>query len=195
MLADLYAATGNYERFFEEDRFKFTVSPFKNYIAKYKKPIWDGSDVRGKTLLIINEQGSGDLIQFSRYAKLLKERTQAKILLGVTSTLKDLFKSLEGVDELFVFDPVPYDLDKDFRSLSDCLNPVLDISKYDYIVPVAMIPYYFDAALKEIPLEDSYLSTNLVQNLPSEKKKVGICWAGNYLHSNDAQTNLSFEVF
>ena len=37
-------------------------------------PLWDGSPLDGKTLLIYMEQGLGDMIQFIRYASLVKER-------------------------------------------------------------------------------------------------------------------------
>jgi Flp pilus assembly protein TadD len=37
-------------------------------------PHWDGSDLKGKTILLTSEQGLGDTLQFIRYAALVKER-------------------------------------------------------------------------------------------------------------------------
>ena len=38
------------------------------------QPIWDGSPLQGRTILIHTEQGLGDIIQFVRYADLVKRR-------------------------------------------------------------------------------------------------------------------------
>ena len=38
------------------------------------QPLWDGSPLNGKTILLHSEQGVGDTLQFIRYAPLVKER-------------------------------------------------------------------------------------------------------------------------
>ena len=35
---------------------------------------WDGSPLDGRTILLVGEQGQGDMMQFIRYARLVKER-------------------------------------------------------------------------------------------------------------------------
>src|SRR5206468_2207445 len=41
---------------------------------KFRQPPWDGGDLTGRTILLWMEQGLGDMIQFIRYASLVKER-------------------------------------------------------------------------------------------------------------------------
>ena len=41
---------------------------------KLTEPLWDGSDLRGRAILLYAEQGFGDSIQFIRYAALVKNR-------------------------------------------------------------------------------------------------------------------------
>ena len=46
-----------------------------------EKPRWEGQAMAGGTVLITTEQGLGDTIQFVRYAALVKERSQGRVLL------------------------------------------------------------------------------------------------------------------
>ena len=38
------------------------------------QPLWDGSDLMGRTILLRPEYGLGDTLQFIRYAPLVKQR-------------------------------------------------------------------------------------------------------------------------
>ena len=46
----------------------------RNIRPNYGKPVWDGRDMRGKTLLVGAEQGFGDVFQMLRYLPMLKAR-------------------------------------------------------------------------------------------------------------------------
>ena len=45
-----------------------------NELPAYPQPLWDGSPLAGRTILLHPEQGLGDTLQFIRYAALVKER-------------------------------------------------------------------------------------------------------------------------
>jgi hypothetical protein len=51
---------------------------------------WDGSEIRGKTLLLWAEQGFGDVLQFLRFAPYAKEISGANVTLLVQPALVDL---------------------------------------------------------------------------------------------------------
>src|SRR5207302_6257151 len=44
-------------------------------------PLWDGSPLGGRAILIHSEQGLGDSIQFVRYAKMLRSRGAGRIIM------------------------------------------------------------------------------------------------------------------
>ncbi|MBF0293908.1 MAG: tetratricopeptide repeat protein [Magnetococcales bacterium] len=63
-------------------------------------PMWRGEDLAGASLLILPEQGWGDLIQFCRYATLLRSLGASRITLVAHPVLVTLLASLEGVDQV-----------------------------------------------------------------------------------------------
>ncbi len=40
--------------------------------ANFEKPVWSGQDLQDKTIILRAEQGIGDVIQFIRYAPMVK---------------------------------------------------------------------------------------------------------------------------
>lgn len=61
-------------------------------------PLWRGEPLEGKSILIVDEQGFGDCIQFCRFLMPLKE-LGATVLFQVRPKLRQLLDGLEGVDE------------------------------------------------------------------------------------------------
>ena len=59
-------------------------------------PIWNGQDLRGKTILVLKEQGMGDTIQFVRYLPMLKQRGATVLLQKVPG----FDRSFAGVDRI-----------------------------------------------------------------------------------------------
>ena len=75
---------------------------FKFSKRKFEQPLWLGKEnLRGKTILLHWEQGLGDTIQFSRYAKEVS-KLGCRVLLEVQERLFELMKDIEGVDELIL---------------------------------------------------------------------------------------------
>ena len=60
----------------------------------FDKPLWLGAEpISGKVVLLHNDQGLGDALQFCRYLPMLKARG-AEIILEIDAPLKELFSSL-----------------------------------------------------------------------------------------------------
>lgn len=149
----------------------------------FGKPRWDGSSLEGKKILIVSEQGFGDNIQFVRYLPLVKERG-GKIILECRKELLELFKNVEGVDEIFEKGNLPEDF--------DCYIHIMDL------------PRIFRTNLENIPNKIPYLKANPekiekfrneISELNSNKFKVGIVWAGNPKQENDKNRSAKFENF
>jgi Flp pilus assembly protein TadD len=66
---------------------------------RFPGPQWDGSDLAGRNILLYNEQGLGDMIQFARYVPLVAGRG-GRVLLECGPELAPLMGRLQGVAEL-----------------------------------------------------------------------------------------------
>ena len=142
-------------------------------------PRWRGESLLGKSLLIGFEAGHGDMIQFGRYAAVLKRQGAARISLLCHPALKTLFATLEGVDELIAFDAH------------------MPPAGWDCWTPVMSIPLYCQTRLDSIPAQLPYLQP-LVERvarwqaqLPATGLRVGLVWKGNPQFENDAERSLS----
>ena len=145
-------------------------------------PRWRGESLQGRSLLISFEAGHGDMIQFCRYAKVMKTLGAARITLVCHPALKTLFTTLEGVDTVLAFD--------------ETLPP----AEWDFWTPPLSIPYYCRTRLDSIPAEIPYLQADrkLAERwssvlsrecLPSDLR-VGLVWKGNPLFENDSERSL-----
>ncbi|WP_245942010.1 glycosyltransferase family 9 protein [Sphingomonas gilva] len=66
--------------------------------------VWDGSDVRGRDVLVRCYHGLGDTIQFARYLPLLAERARS-VTIEVQPRLLDLLARAGPIGRLVPFDP------------------------------------------------------------------------------------------
>lgn len=141
-------------------------------------PRWRGESLLGRSLFIGCEAGQGDMIQFARYATLLKGLGAARITLLCHPALKALFASLAGVDEVL------------------SLNDALPQSGWDCWRPAISIPLYCQTRLDTIPAALPFLRAEPERmaywqtQLPSAGLRVGLVWKGNPQFENDADRSL-----
>lgn len=65
---------------------------------KFKCSKWKGEDLSGKTILVYGEQGLGDILQFSRYARILGNQfPRSKIIVEGRHQLKRLLETIPEV--------------------------------------------------------------------------------------------------
>lgn len=158
-----------------ESRWKLDRSPPR----EFDKPLWDGSELKGKTVLVHHEQGFGDMIQFARYLPMIKQRG-GQVVVEVQPELARLLGSVDGVSKVFNRGQTP--------------------PKFDFYAPMMSLPRIFETDLDSIPAKVPYISAidpNAVQ-LPATLgriKRVGISWAGRLTHRNDANRSAGFKHF
>src|SRR5262245_4616920 len=69
LLAHCLLATGDFKRGWDEYEWRFKIQTYK--MGNLSIPLWDGSQLKGRRLMVQGEQGLGDTIQFSRYVPML----------------------------------------------------------------------------------------------------------------------------
>lgn len=173
--------TGNYKEGWREYEWRWRSKELNMGHPPYPQPLWLGkTSLKNKTILIHAEQGLGDVIQFSRYIKLVAQ-TGAFVLFGISLPLKSIFKKLEGVDILLTpEDPTP---------------------QFDVHCPLLSLPLAFQTELETIPVEIPYLHTppeklNFWQNKigPKSKPRVGLVWSGNPDNKNNPYRSIPFAL-
>ncbi|MCL6433920.1 MAG: tetratricopeptide repeat protein, partial [Leptolyngbyaceae cyanobacterium HOT.MB2.61] len=159
----------------------------KNWSPRsFSQPLWDGSSLSGKTILLHAEQGMGDTIQFIRYVSLVK-RCGGKVIVECQPLLRRLLETVSDIDHLVPQgSPLPpFDVHAPLLSLPHILGTTLDS------IP-ANIPYLSPPS----PLPASLTTNNqLTTDLPPFLLKIGLVWAGNPAHKNDRYRSCKLEWF
>ncbi len=176
----------------------------KNWCPRpFSQPVWDGSSLSGKTILLHAEQGIGDTLQFIRYVPLVK-RYGGKVIVECQPSLLRLLKTVADIDDLIPQgSPLPpFDVHAPLLSLPHILGTTLDT------IP-ASVPY-LHPPLSPSPLTPCFksnnqpLTTDLHPILPSlippsphlpSPLKIGLVWAGNPAHKNDRHRSCKLELF
>ena len=146
---------------------------------------WQGEDLRNipgdPVLLVAGEQGLGDMIQFIRYAPLLRQRVP-KMVVGSLAGLKELLLSVPGVD-----------------AVVEEGEPLPRITHY---VPILSLPYLFKTDLASIPATIPYMQPGQAKIDEWSRKlawsdlpRVGLVWAGNPDFMGDHRRSPGFEPF
>lgn len=171
-------------------------------------PTWRGESLEGKRILIWGEQGSGDIIQFLPLVMKLRALARDVIYEVPTQLLRMMQQSLSGITVINRPDS-PHTLTTDM--------PI------DFVLPQMSLPYYLNVTPEDLPLGRSYISTvpeeealwksrllasakettansvtgSATGSRRSKKKpklKVGIVWAGNPKHAEDARRSIPFSL-
>jgi tetratricopeptide (TPR) repeat protein len=153
-----------------------------NLIRHCSRPLWDGADIAGRTILLHEEQGFGDIIQFVRYAPLVAQRG-AKVIVECQKELTSLMKTIEGVHWVVAYDE--------------------QLPEFDVHCPLLRLPFIFNTNLETIPanvpyiMADSLVVEHWKDKLKSDNAqlKIGLVWAGNPTLKGDLFRSCSLETF
>lgn len=163
-LAVAYLITGDYARGWPAYEARWQYEHLAGTEPKHAQPRWRGEDIKGKTILVIGEQGHGDNIQFCRFLYNLHVGG-ARIKLQVTDGLIPILSSSPLLEKV--------------GSYSD------DMGDFDYWIPIMSIPGVLGVTLENLPKPVNYLNADTgltqqwVQRLgPKTKLRVGISWSG-----------------
>ncbi len=166
---------GNYEKGFEEYEYRS-----KDKIINDSK-VWKGEGLNNKTILIHDEQGIGDTVQFIRFINLIKS-VNTKVIFRSRKALLPLLKNINVINEIV-------NLEDEFTK------------DYDYEIQLLSLPHILKTSLKTLPAFNKYLAVNenihegWRRKLESKKVKIGFAWRGNPKNIDNYKRSVSVEQF
>ena len=170
---------GQWEDGWELYEQRFALPPFQLRNALKdgdESKMWRGEDLNGKTLLVFNEQGIGDVLMMFRYINSLTSHAR-RVIVRVPSTLLRLLRASVPIQSI------------------EIVTNAERIPPYDYLAPFMSLPHLTGRSmigrgyLKVYDDEPKYLVGR------SDFFKVGIVWAGNPNHTGDKIRSIPFTTF
>ncbi|MBP2314353.1 tetratricopeptide repeat protein [Azospirillum soli] len=138
------------------------------------RPQWDGRPMPPGRLLLVADQGFGDVIQFARYLPLVHALCPDP-LIACSPDMAPILRQLPGGRRLY----------QDWNDLPD----------FDAWHALSGLPGVFGTTLETIPAATAYLQADprkidhwrrrLDELLPKGLMRIGIVWAGRSTHGND----------
>ena len=162
-LSALQLLLGEFEQGFEGNEYRLITPNYCKARLARRFPVWNGEDIAGKKLLVINEAAHGDAIMLARYFPMLAER-------GIDATVEclphmvALLSHAPGVRLVTKIDPAEH---------------------FDYQVHLFSLPCAFKTRLDSVPsrvpylFADAGLKEKWAERLGSDGFKIGIAWQGN----------------
>lgn len=176
-LAETRLLQGDFERGWSEYRWRYSLSHTAAMDRKVQRPRWDGSRIDGQTLLIHDEQGYGDTLQFMRLIDAARARSGARVVLEVHPDLLSFARRLVGPDA-FPRGQIPPPFDQHCELMS--------------------LPMAIGLRMTDLPGQVGYLSADAARVEKWRKRLAGLprpwvalAWAGRPSHSNDANRSLA----
>ena len=155
---------GRYEEGWRDYESRSTAKDFPSRWPDLEVPTWQGEDLSGRHLLVLEEQGLGDTIQFVRYLPLLAERNCKVTFLAPAKLVRLLRGSMQPVE---------------------IVSELKAGQEIDFHVALLSLPLRFNTTLGSIPHKVPYvraepeLEARWKAQIGAHGFKIGIAWQGN----------------
>jgi tetratricopeptide (TPR) repeat protein len=145
-------------------------------------PEWRGESLKGRTLLLVGEQGHGDQMQFARYATVLAQMG-ATVDMWVPENIVELVQSVKGVRRAITAGST---------------------EGYDFWTPSMSVPHHLAEVVPGVLANTPYMSVSAerigewparVAKLAGKRLKIGIVWAGSPTFGNDRYRSMPFSAW
>ncbi|MDQ6619122.1 MAG: tetratricopeptide repeat protein, partial [Pseudomonadota bacterium] len=179
-LALALLASGQYNEGWREYEWRLALADLGGGYASTPGVRWEGRFERGRTLLLIAEQGLGDTLQFARFAQPLAAMGM-NITMQVAPALMSVVASVPGVRHVV--------------SAADREDPHCDA-----YLPLLSVAGKLGIDADTIPNETPYITADPLRRSGMRELvarahariKVGVCWAGSPQHANDRRRSIAF---
>jgi hypothetical protein len=185
-IAEAQLLLGEFAEGWEEYEWRFRipgVPPLMPPPLKQDRPQWGGGRLGEGRLMLIGDQGFGDVLQFSRYIPWAVAKGQPTFLATskeMAPTIRRMFPDLE-IQTRWA-DCTTFTA---YAALSGL--PRLHGTRLDTIPPIVSLPLE--------PGKVMLWAARTTEAVPAGLKRVGIVWAGRPTHKNDRNRSIGFGLF
>ena len=178
--AQLKLLTGRFEEGWHDYEWRFDAHGFPDKPPAFEAPTWNGEDLSGRHIVVSDEQGMGDTIQFARYLLLLV-RKNAEVTFVTEAKLVRLLHSLPEKIRI--------------------VRQIRGDTRFDFQCALMSLPLRFRTDLSSIPNAVPYLESerSLIaqwrERIGSPGFKIGIAWQGSPINKTDAGRSIPLEQF
>jgi tetratricopeptide (TPR) repeat protein len=176
-IAEAALLQGDFARGWREYEWRTRLAGVPPLLPPSERPQWDGRPLgAGETLVLVADQGYGDVIQFARYIPWAAARCP-DLAIACSVELQPVLAQLPGAARLF-----------------DHWQNAPDFAAY---CALSSLPLLAGTRLETIPAPVPYLrpdegkfaewAERLWRLLPRGYRRIGIAWAGRSTHRNDAR--------
>jgi tetratricopeptide (TPR) repeat protein len=173
-------AAGDWPAAWAEYEWRLKDPRFTRKMLTTGRPRWQGENLGGRTILLQCEQGLGDVLQFVRYAPLVKARG-GRVILRAPQPLLPLLRSAPGIDVVFGMQE--------------------EAPAFDVHVPLLSLPLIFGTQIDTVPAAIPYLKPDpaLIGRWrtrlgPHSGITVGVVWQGNPAHPDDRHRSMGLDA-
>jgi tetratricopeptide (TPR) repeat protein len=170
-IAQALLLSGRFDEGWKEYEWRWKTKQMAADARDFSAPVWSGEAIGDRVILLHDEQGFGDTLQFCRYVPMISAGT--RIVLEVHAPLVRLLSRLPGVLQIV--------------ARGDSLPP------FDLHCPLLSLPRAFGTTLDTIPAAVPYLSADPTLAAGWRNRldclhglRVGLAWASNPDSAQDA---------
>ena len=180
---------GNYNKGWRLHEFRLKTSQFES-IRSLEVAQWEGQPLQEyESLLIYQEQGIGDTLQFSRYLPLVSQRVKNIDIEVNANHYQDWSDATKEPSSIRSFLSNNF---KDIRSSYVKGWHKVDYSDYTYIVSFMSLPRIFRTTLSNIPDIPNFKAVE--DTITCKNYDIGILWQGSKIHRNDGNRSIGLDL-
>ena len=172
--AEALLLRGEWAEGWEEYEWRFRIGGAAPLMPPTDKPQWDGTPFADRTLLLVADQGFGDVIQFSRYIAWARERCP-DLAIGCSGEMIPLLRQIAPAARLFA----RWQERSDYAAYC-ALSGLPRLAGTRIETVPAPIPY-----LHADPARVAHWAARLDGLVPKGYRRIGLIWAGRPTHNND----------
>jgi Tfp pilus assembly protein PilF len=183
-IAEAALLSGDFRRGWEEYEWRFRLANAPPLMPASDRPQWDGRPLRDGRLLLIADQGYGDVIQFSRYIPWAVERC-ADVAVACSRELYPVICQMPGLGMIFDH----WEQRPEFAAYC-ALSGLPRLAGTDLATIPAEIPY-----LRPPEADRAEWAERLAAVVPQGMRRIGFAWAGRATHHNDRNRSTGLATF